>query len=257
LGRAERTTNQVLRGPLPLAEALKTAIETASALEKAHRQGIVHRDLKPGNIMLTKAGAKLLDFGLAKQSPAGALSGAGATALPTMAAPDTAQGTILGTFQYMAPERIEGQEADARSDIFAFGVVLYEMVTGEKAFTGKTHASLISSILKDAPRPAIELQPLIPPLLDHIVSRCLAKIPMSDGKARATSGANCDGSTRAAHRPGRRHYRSRTAHTAIVSSSVSRLRSLVWSSGSRRRHSLPDSAAVDPWTGRRKSRAFS
>ncbi len=173
----ETLAARLTKGPLPLAEALKTAIETASALDKAHRQGIVHRDLKPGNIMLTKAGAKLLDFGLAKESLSGALSGAGATALPTMAAPVTAQGTILGTFQYMAPEQIEGQEADARSDIFAFGVVIYEMVTGKKAFTGKTHASLISSILKDAPRPAIELQPVTPPLLDHIVSRCLAKDP--------------------------------------------------------------------------------
>ena len=121
--------------------------------------------------MLTKPGARLLDFGLAKSS-ASVL--AGASMLPT--APNlTLQGTILGTVQYMAPEQIEGQEADARTDIFAFGLVLYEMVTGQRAFTGRTHASLISSILKDAPRPIAELQPLVAPLLDHIVSRCLAK----------------------------------------------------------------------------------
>ena len=169
----ETLADRLTKGALPIDQAIKTAIEIASALDRAHRAGIVHRDLKPGNIMLTKPGARLLDFGLAK-SNASVL--AGASMLPT--APNlTAQGTILGTFQYMAPEQIEGQEADARTDIFAFGVVLYEMVTGTRAFTGKTHASLISSILKDAPRPIIELQPLVPPLLDHIVSRCLAKDP--------------------------------------------------------------------------------
>ena len=169
----ETLADRLTKGALPIDQAIKTAIEIASALDRAHRAGIVHRDLKPGNIMLTKPGARLLDFGLAKSS-ASVL--AGASMLPT--APNlTAQGTILGTFQYMAPEQIEGQEADARTDIFAFGVVLYEMVTGKRAFTGKTHASLISSILKDAPRPIIELQPLVPPLLDHIVSRCLAKDP--------------------------------------------------------------------------------
>ena len=167
----ETLADRLTKGALPIDQAIKTAIEIASALDRAHRAGIVHRDLKPGNIMLTKPGARLLDFGLAKSS-ASVL--AGASMLPT-AANLTAQGTILGTFQYMAPEQIEGQEADARTDIFAFGVVLYEMVTGKRAFTGKTHASLISSILKDAPRPIIELQPLVPPLLDHIVSRCLTK----------------------------------------------------------------------------------
>ena len=171
----ETLADRLAKGALPIEQALKTAIEIASALDKAHRAGIVHRDLKPGNIMLTKAGAKLLDFGLAKSSSS-VVAGAGLSLLPTT--PNlTAQGTILGTFQYMAPEQIEGQEADARTDIFAFGVVLYEMVTGKKAFTGKTHASLISSILKDEPRPVIELQPLTPPLLDHILSRCLAKDP--------------------------------------------------------------------------------
>jgi serine/threonine-protein kinase len=172
----ETLADRLAKGALQLDQALTIAIEVGSALDKAHRAGIVHRDLKPGNIMLTKTGAKLLDFGLAKStSPMAAV--AGLSALPTTPPNLTAQGTIVGTFQYMAPEQIEGQEADARTDIFAFGAVLYEMVTGKKAFTGKTHASLISSILKDEPRPIAELQPLTPLQLDHIVGRCLAKDP--------------------------------------------------------------------------------
>ena len=169
----ETLADRLTKGALPIDQAIKTAIEIASALDRAHRAGIVHRDLKPGNIMLTKTGARLLDFGLAK-SRASVL--AAASTQPT-AANLTEEGTILGTLQYMAPEQIEGQNADARTDIFAFGVVLYEMVTGKRAFTGTTHASLISSILKDTPRPIVEIQPLVPPLLDHIVSRCLAKDP--------------------------------------------------------------------------------
>ena len=172
----ETLADRLARSAMPLDQALTIAIEVGSALDKAHRAGIVHRDLKPGNIMLTKTGAKLLDFGLAKSSTP-ILSNAGLSALPTTPPNLTAQGTIVGTFQYMAPEQIEGEEADARSDIFAFGAVLYEMVTGKKAFTGKTHASLISSILKDTPRPIVELEPLTPPLVDHIVARCLAKDP--------------------------------------------------------------------------------
>src|SRR6185312_2697814 len=170
----ETLGERLRRGSVPLPELLKTGMQIAEALETAHRAGIVHRDLKPGNIMLTKAGAKLMDFGLAKADATGAVV-AGVSLLTATSPSLTERGTILGTFQYMAPEQIEGFEADARTDIFAFGVVLYEMITGQRAFTGNTHASLLSSILKDAPRPIIELQPLTPALLEHIISRCLAK----------------------------------------------------------------------------------
>ena len=162
------------QGALPLDQALQGAIEIADALDKAHRQGITHRDLKPGNIMLTKAGAKLLDFGLAKLKPAGIGTD---SALPTMSAGLTAEGAILGTLQYMAPEQLEGSDVDARTDIFAFGTTVYEMVTGSKAFTGKSQASLIGSILKDEPSPLTELQPVSPPALDRVVKKCLAKDP--------------------------------------------------------------------------------
>jgi len=177
------------RGALPLADALKIATEIASALDKAHRVGIVHRDLKPGNIMLVKSGgarsdatqAKLLDFGLAKIGPADTVSAAAPTALATSPRPTaqalTAQGTILGTFQYMAPEQIDGEEADARTDIFAFGAVLFETLTGRKAFAGKSQASLLGAILKDEPPAVSQAQALAPPALDHLVRTCLAKDP--------------------------------------------------------------------------------
>jgi eukaryotic-like serine/threonine-protein kinase len=169
---AERLT----KGALALDQALQFAIQIADALDKAHRAGIIHRDLKPGNIMLTKSGAKLLDFGLAKTSLV--VASTGLSMLPTTPpATITAQGTILGTLQYMAPEQIEGQEADARTDIFAFGAVLYEMLTGRKAFEGKTQAGLIGAILKDTSPSTISLQPLTPPALDRIVRTCLAKDP--------------------------------------------------------------------------------
>src|ERR1700730_16519203 len=162
-------------GALPLDQALQTAIQIADALDNAHRAGIVHRDLKPGNIMLTKSGAKLLDFGLAKTGAPGAA--AGLSMLPTTPPGLTAQGTILGTLQYMAPEQLEGHEADARTDIFAFGAVVYEMLTGRKAFEGKSQASLIGAILKDQPPALSTGQPLAPPALDRIVQTCLAKHP--------------------------------------------------------------------------------
>jgi serine/threonine protein kinase/Tol biopolymer transport system component len=164
------------KGPLPLAQVLKFGVEIAGALDKAHRQGIVHRDLKPGNIMITKSGAKLLDFGLAKAAPS-LVSGATLTAAITRTTPVTQQGTIVGTFQYMSPEQVEGRELDARSDIFSFGAVLYEMVTGQRAFRGKSQLSVASAILEKDPEPISTLQPMTPPMLERAVKRCLAKDP--------------------------------------------------------------------------------
>jgi Tol biopolymer transport system component len=171
----ETLTDRLGRGRLPNEQLLRYAVEITEALDAAHRQGIVHRDLKPGNIMLTKSGVKLLDFGLAKAiappTPAGSL-----TALPTQQGL-TEVGSILGTFQYMAPEQLEGKEADARTDIFAFGSVLHEMATGQKAFSGKSQASLIAAILEHDPPSITAVQPLVPPALDRVVKTCLAKDP--------------------------------------------------------------------------------
>ena len=170
----EALDRRLQRGALRIDEALRIAIQIADALDRAHRAGIVHRDLKPANVMLTKAGAKLLDFGLAKTGPA--VVGLSQTLLPT--SPNlTAQGAILGTIQYMAPEQLEGHEADARSDLFALGAIVYEMVTGRKAFAGKSHASVVASILEHDPPAIASVQPLAPAALDHIVRKCLAKNP--------------------------------------------------------------------------------
>jgi Tol biopolymer transport system component/tRNA A-37 threonylcarbamoyl transferase component Bud32 len=172
---------RVDKGPLPTDQVLKFGVEIADALDKAHRHGIIHRDLKPGNVMLTKSGVKLLDFGLAKHRAAATQSEIrDFSSLPTEVSPSrplTEQGTIIGTFQYMAPEQLEGKEADARTDIFAFGCVLYEMATGQKAFSGKSRLSLVSSILRDDPRPISSIAPMTPPALDRVVKTCLAKDP--------------------------------------------------------------------------------
>src|SRR5215470_1407967 len=171
----ETLAHRLERGPMPTQELLKIATEVTDALDKAHRQGVIHRDLKPGNIMLVKSGAKLLDFGLAK--PVTAPASATLTDMATASKPLTAEGTIIGTFQYMAPEQLEGKEADARSDIFSFGAVLYEMATGKKAFEGKTTASVIAAVLASQPKPISALQPMTPPALEHLVKTCLAKDP--------------------------------------------------------------------------------
>src|ERR1700680_4611788 len=173
----ETLARRLEKGPLPLEQVLHYAIEISDALDKAHRKGVTHRDLKPGNIMLTKSGTKLLDFGLAKLKQEVVPANAALSELPTANDPLTAQGTILGTLQYMAPEQVEGKEVDARTDIFAVGAVVYEMATGKRAFEGKTQASLIAKILEVDPPPISSLQPMTPPALDRVVKKCLAKEP--------------------------------------------------------------------------------
>lgn len=171
----ETLAARLTRGTLPLRETLKIGMEVADALDKAHRGGIVHRDLKPGNIMLTKGGAKLLDFGLAKSAQAAVPIGSDALTSPVN--PATVPGMVMGTYQYMSPEQISGQEADARSDIFSLGAVLYEMATGKRAFEGKSQLSVASAILEKDPEPISIVQPATPAVLDHVVRTCLEKSP--------------------------------------------------------------------------------
>ncbi|HEX6791227.1 MAG TPA: protein kinase [Candidatus Krumholzibacteria bacterium] len=176
----ETLATRIARGPLPAADVLKLGAQIADALERAHRAGVVHRDLKPGNVMLTRSGAKLMDFGLARATGLAAAAGSGASLLtqsPTIAQPLTAEGTIIGTFQYMAPEQLEGRETDERSDIWALGCVLYEMATGVRAFEGKSQASLIATIMHTDPRPLREIAPASPPSLDRLIRECIAKDP--------------------------------------------------------------------------------
>jgi eukaryotic-like serine/threonine-protein kinase len=165
------------KGPLPLEQTLQFAIQIADALDKAHRKGMTHRDLKPGNIMITKSGAKLLDFGLAKLKQTVSPVEVQASEVPTAINTITAQGSIVGTLQYMAPEQLEGKETDARTDIFALGAVIYEMATGAKAFDGNSQASIIAKILDTDPPPMSSLQPMTPAALDRVVRTCLAKDP--------------------------------------------------------------------------------
>ena len=228
----ETLAARLARGAMPLPEALRSAAEIAGALDAAHRQRIIHRDLKPGNVFLARRtgsstsmsfSAKLLDFGLAKF--AANVSDPLLTAMPTATTPITAQGTVLGTFQYMAPEQIEGGVVDTRTDIFAFGLLLFEMVTGRPAFQGKTQASLFGAILKDEPLPISQLQPVAPPALDYLVRTCLAKDP--DARFQSAhdvrlqvkwivEGSNVSGPAEPASSRGRHHIRWFAAAIALA-----------------------------------------
>jgi len=176
LVEGETLEQRLVRGPLSTEQTLRYAGQIADALAKAHRNGFSHRDLKPSNVMLTKTGAKLMDFGLAKQTaPAPLVAALGEMTLEQTKL--TGEGTIIGTFHYMAPEQLEGKEADERTDIFALGEVIYEMATGKPAFSGKTRASLIAAILSSEPQPMATFQPLTPPAMERVVKKCLAKDP--------------------------------------------------------------------------------
>jgi len=177
----ETLAERLIKGPLPTEQMLRYGIEICEGLERAHKSGVIHRDLKPGNVMLTKNGAKLMDFGLAKAVSASAPSPASSLTMtishPSADQPLTTQGSIVGTFQYMSPEQTEGKEADARSDIFSLGAVLYEMATGKRAFSGKTQASIVAAILASEPPPISTVQPMTPPALEQVVRTSLAKDP--------------------------------------------------------------------------------
>src|ERR1700686_4574894 len=183
----ETLAERLRKGPLPLNEIYKVGIAVAEALAVAHRQGIFHRDLKPGNIMLTQSGAKLMDFGLAKplalqntglgSGAAPSFTAAATLSGPSPLSPLTTAGSIIGTIQYMSPEQIEGKEADARADIFAFGAVLYEMAAGKRPFEGKSQISLASSILEKDPEAISAFKPNTPAVFEHIVTTCLQKNP--------------------------------------------------------------------------------
>jgi len=241
----ETLTARLGRGLLPTEQVLRFGTEIADALDKAHRQGIVHRDLKPGNVMLTKSGVKLLDFGLAK--PVASVASKGSmTALPTQAEL-TREGTILGTFQYMAPEQLEGRDADARTDIFALGAVLYEMATGKKAFSGATQVSLISSILRDEPPPISQVSPMTPPALDRVVRTCLAKDPedrwQSAGDVAKELRWIAEGSAAGVAAPGPVSSRRRNRERAAWAVAALALAAAAWL-GSSRTRPAPESTHV-------------
>src|SRR5882762_772184 len=180
----ETLEQRLLKSPLPPDQTLRIAAQVADALAKAHKMGFVHRDLKPANVMLTKTGAKLMDFGLAKQSVLAPLAAA-LTEMTMQQAKLTSEGMLVGTFQYMAPEQLEGKEIDSRADIFALGELIYEMATGKPAFTGKTRASLIAAILSSEPASLTVLQPMAPAALERVLRNAWRKIPTNFGRARA------------------------------------------------------------------------
>jgi eukaryotic-like serine/threonine-protein kinase len=207
----ETLADRLVKGPLPPEQVLKGGIEICEGLEKAHRGGVTHRDLKPGNVMLTRSGAKLMDFGLAKASSRSDAPASGLTLTsPVASRPLTQEGMVVGTFQYMSPEQIEGKEADARSDIFALGAVLYEMATGKRAFEGKSTTSVIAAILERNPPPISAVQPMFPRALDSVVKTCLEKDPderwqsAHDVKVQLKSIATSAGPLEL--HPGRRNY---------------------------------------------------
>jgi eukaryotic-like serine/threonine-protein kinase len=232
----ETLASRLLKGPMPLEHVLRYGAEIAEGLDKAHRSGLVHRDLKPGNIMLTKSGAKLMDFGLAKTNPVPRPPSSGMTATFASAGashPLTAEGTVIGTFQYMSPEQVEGKEVDTRSDIFSFGAVLYEMAAGKCAFEGKSQISIASAILEKEPTPITATQPLTPPALEHVVQTCLTKDPESRWQSAAdivrelrwtgTSGSNAG----LAHLTTRRHKIAERAIWITISAALAC--AMVWS----------------------------
>jgi Tol biopolymer transport system component len=217
----ETLADRLGRGPLPLDQVLKYGADLCEGLDRAHRRGVVHRDLKPGNIMLTKSGAKLMDFGLAKTAEGA--PAAGVSLLETRSKPLTAEGSIVGTFQYMSPEQIEGKDVDGQSDIFSLGAVLYEMITGRRAFEGKSQLSVASAILEKEPEPLSAVKPMTPPALEHTIRTCLAKDPEKRWQTARDLGhalkwiAESGSHPGASHRPGpRRSARDRVLWAALA-----------------------------------------
>jgi serine/threonine protein kinase len=264
----ETLAHRLLKGPLPLDQVLKYAIEISDALDKAHRSGATHRDIKPGNIMLTKEGSKLLDFGLAKLKQDAAQPNIALSQLPTGQGPLTQDGTILGTLQYMAPEQVEGKvdEIDARTDIFAFGAVVYEMATGKKCFEGQSAASTIAKILEHSPPPISSLQPpgnmSLPP--STASSRSASpKTPTFAGNRLPTSAVSCSGSKKAAHKPESPHLSSPAVGPASGSRGLQRRWRLLLCSARWRcsYHAIARLPARDPASAfhfhRRRTRTFS
>jgi len=213
----ETLAKRLERGPLPLEQVLKYGAQIADALDKAHRRGVVHRDLKPGNIVLASAGAKLLDFGLAK--PVRPLASGLTLTADESRAPMTEEGMIVGTFQYMSPEQVEGKELDGRSDIFSLGAVLYEMVTGKRAFEGKSHLSVASAILEKEPEPMTSIKPLTPAALNRTIGKCLAKLPEERWQSASDLASElkwCSEAGAAAATPGTTRNQGRLPHRVLL-----------------------------------------